>query len=159
MNPTSDRSPPSTPIQIGRTLFSFKGEMNRLAFVGWLSALVMGTLVGTLCVIEVGRRVMAGGAVGSLALVLMLVLLLWPGTALMAKRFRHMGINPAAGVAAMFIGGPLVMAAGLFLPEGLAAHGALHKAWTYGAMAFLLLWPGRTRRDGPSEALAGVAAA
>jgi uncharacterized membrane protein YhaH (DUF805 family) len=149
-------------------LFSFRGRLSRLQFLGWTIALAVIFTVGTVVLVTTG--VVSGqmlharsspGAIGLAAGLAMLILYLWSGLALQVKRIRDIGLSPLLVIVGLMI---FSFIDGLILSRYL--HFRLwpfqHQATISGLvnlafMGMLLFWPGEGDDDAPRAAPRDVA--
>ncbi len=90
-------------------LFSFRGRLSRLEFLGWSVAAIIAiwlttTFLVATAIIEFKG---SGGGLGTVAIVLLIglamcVALIWSGLALSAKRIRDIGYSPLLVLGALF---------------------------------------------------------
>jgi uncharacterized membrane protein YhaH (DUF805 family) len=139
-----------------RALFSFRGRLARLSFLGWTAALLAASVVGTLVAIALGIGVLyalhaagapvrgLGGPLGLFSGLVLLLLVTWSQFALAARRVRDMGLSPVLVL-------PLLTTPTFVLKVFVQGGVPDTLANVVGAAAFLwlLLWPGRAAPGAP----------
>jgi len=90
-------------------LFSFKGRLSRLEFLGWsFAAIVAIWLTATFLVAAALFDFKNSGGLGTIAIVLLIglavcVALIWSGLALAVKRIRDIGYSPVLVIGALIL--------------------------------------------------------
>jgi uncharacterized membrane protein YhaH (DUF805 family) len=91
-------------------LFSFKGRLARLEFLGWSFAAIIAIWLTTTFLVATAiiQFKAAGGGLGTIAIVLLIglamcVALIWSGLALAVKRIRDIGYSPLLVIGALFL--------------------------------------------------------
>jgi uncharacterized membrane protein YhaH (DUF805 family) len=136
-----------------RSLFGLKGEVGRLAFVGWNLALFLAAILVTLVFVAVQyalafafglRSQAASWVMAGVTAVLVLVPYLWVGIALQAKRLRHMGWPPVPILVGLLALTAAEMALRARMPIPLPDPLSRYSLIQILAYLVLVVWPGRS---------------
>jgi uncharacterized membrane protein YhaH (DUF805 family) len=150
-------------------LFSFRGQLTRLEFLGWSVAATLLLVVITVILMAASvigaKELRAGVGAGMLGLIIALVMAvayLWCGLALAAKRIRDIGLSPLIVMTSLFLFDIVdvlmltrLIHARFFWPldQYTIIGGAVNLAY----LGALLLWPSQDADASPAEPSARTA--